>query len=88
VSCGEDHCITCSDAAVPMTIRRVEADGLAECVDPDGGACEVDLALVDDGVGAGDTVLVHAGVALAADGRPDGAAPISGGGMPGGGDLL
>jgi hydrogenase maturation factor len=87
VSCGEDHCITCSDAAVPMTIRRVEADGLAECVDPDGGACEVDLALVDD-VGAGDTVLVHAGVALAAHGRPDGAASDLAGGMPRGGDLL
>jgi hydrogenase maturation factor len=63
VSCDEDHCITCSDAAVPMTIRRLEADGLAECVDASGAACAVDLALVD-GVSAGDTVLVHAGVAL------------------------
>jgi hypothetical protein len=87
VSCDEGHCITCSDAAVPMRIRRVEANGLAECVDPEGAACAVDLALVD-GVGAGDTVLVHAGVAIAADGRPDGADPISRGRMPRGGDLL
>jgi hydrogenase maturation factor len=65
VSCADDHCITCSDAATPMRIQRLDTgSGLAECVDPDGGACEVDLALVD-GVGAGDTVLVHAGVALA-----------------------
>jgi hydrogenase expression/formation protein HypC len=67
VSCDDGHCITCSDAAVPMTIRRVEPHGLAECVDLDGAACEVDLALVD-GVAAGDTVLVHAGVALAVGG--------------------
>jgi hydrogenase expression/formation protein HypC len=86
VSCDEGHCITCSDAAVPMTIRRVEADGLAECVDPDGAVREVDLALLD-GVGAGHTVLVHAGVALAAHGRPDGAVAISWGRMPRGGDL-
>ena len=65
---SEDHCITCSDAATPMRIRRLDAEsGLAECVAADGAACEVDLALVD-GVGAGDTVLVHAGVALAVGG--------------------
>jgi hydrogenase maturation factor len=72
MGCSEDHCITCSDAAVPMRVRRVDrASGLAECVGDDGVAGEVDLTLVD-GAGEGDTVLVHAGVALA-HGRPDGA---------------
>ena len=61
----EGHCITCSDAATPMRVRRRdEASGLAECVDASGAACEVDLTLLDD-VCDGDTVLVHAGVALA-----------------------
>ena len=62
MSCDDGHCITCSDAAVPMTIRRVEPHGLAECVDLDGAACEVDVTLVDAAPGAG--VLVHAGVAI------------------------
>jgi len=81
MGCSEDHCITCSDAAVPMRVRRLDAaSGLAQCVGDDGEASEVDLALVS--AGEGDTVLVHAGVALALD-RPDG----SRGGMPRGGDL-
>ncbi len=62
---SEGHCITCSDAATPMRVRRLDAaSGLAECVDAGGAASEVDLALLD-GVGDGDTVLVHAGVAIA-----------------------
>jgi hypothetical protein len=82
MGCSEDHCITCSDAAVPMRVRRLDGS-LAECVGDDGVASEVDLTLVD--AGEGDTVLVHAGVALAL-GRPDGAVPISRGPMPRGGN--
>ena len=53
------HCVTCSDEGVEMRVREVR-DGLAVC---DDGA-EVTTDLVGP-VAPGDTVLVHAGVALA-----------------------
>jgi hydrogenase maturation factor len=59
VSCGEDHCVTCSDAATPLRVIEVRADGLALCDD----GSEVMLDLVGP-VDVGDLVLVHAGVAL------------------------
>lgn len=61
------HCITCSDEGVPMHVVEVDADGIALCADPElaqGGtpiAVMVDLV---EGVAVGDTLLVHAGVAL------------------------
>jgi hydrogenase expression/formation protein HypC len=55
-------CITCSDAAVPVTVTALLPDGLAE-VDTGAGTEEVSVALVDAAVG--DTVLVHAGEAIA-----------------------
>jgi len=65
--CRDDVCITCSDQVVPMTVLRLLDDGLAVvCA---GMACassveeEISVALVE--VGAGDTVLVHAGEAIA-----------------------
>jgi len=61
VTCSDEHCVTCGDIAVPMTVVRVD-DGLATCEAP--GECEVvETALVGD-VTPGDQVLVHAGVAL------------------------
>jgi len=61
----DTHCITCSDEGVPMTVRRVDADrGLALCEDADGRRSSVEIALVEP-VAAGDTVLVHAGTAIA-----------------------
>ena len=61
--CG-DHCITCSDEGIPMRVERVDdARGLALCAAEDGSKSTVEIALVD--VGPGDSVLVHAGVALA-----------------------
>ena len=62
--CGDDTCITCSDAAEPMTV--VSVDGRDALCRPEGGAGEsvVDVALVEP-VAAGDVLLVHAGVALA-----------------------
>ena len=33
MSCDEDHCITCSDEAVAMSVREVRADGIAVCDD-------------------------------------------------------
>jgi hydrogenase expression/formation protein HypC len=65
-ACHAGRCVTCADEAVPMRVLRVDAAReLALCAEPDGGARRtVDLGLV--GVGAaGDTLLVHAGVAIA-----------------------
>ena len=62
-ACG-DHCITCSDEGVPMQVERIDDDrGLALCAAEDGSKSTVEIALVEP-VAPGDTVLVHAGVAL------------------------
>jgi len=60
--CHDEVCITCSDAAVPVTVLRLLADGLAT-VDTGQGTEEVSVALVT--VQVGDTILVHAGEAIA-----------------------
>jgi hydrogenase expression/formation protein HypC len=60
--CHDDVCITCSDSAAPVTILRLLDDGLA-VVDTPSGEEEVSVALVS--AMAGDTVLVHAGEAIA-----------------------
>ncbi len=60
--CYGDTCITCSDEAVQVVVVELLADGLAR-VDTSSGVEEVSIALVDAGVG--DTVLVHAGEAIA-----------------------
>jgi hydrogenase assembly chaperone HypC/HupF len=62
--CTSDHCITCGDDGVPMRVLRIDAErGLALCVDDDGDKSTVEIALVEP-VALGDSVLVHAGVAL------------------------
>jgi hydrogenase expression/formation protein HypC len=64
MSCGSDHCITCGDDGVPMRVLQIDAArGLALCEDERGARSSVEIALVDAEVG--DTVLVHAGTALA-----------------------
>jgi hydrogenase expression/formation protein HypC len=60
--CHDEVCITCSDTAVAVTIARLLPHGLA-IVDTGTGQEEVSVALVNAGVG--DTVLVHAGEAIA-----------------------
>ena len=60
--CHEDVCVTCSDSAVPVTIVRLLGDGLA-VVDTGSGEEEVSVAFVP--AAPGDTVLVHAGEAIA-----------------------
>ncbi|HEX5117767.1 MAG TPA: HypC/HybG/HupF family hydrogenase formation chaperone [Pseudonocardiaceae bacterium] len=60
--CHDDVCVTCSDQAVPVTVTRLLDDGLA-LVHTESGAEEVSVALVSASVG--DTVLVHAGEAIA-----------------------
>ena len=62
--CTSEHCITCGDDGVPMRVLRIDAErGLALCVDDDGDKSTVEIALVEP-VAPGDSVLVHAGVAL------------------------
>ena len=60
--CHDDVCVTCSDSAVPVTIVRLLEDGLA-VVDTGSGEEEVSVAFVP--ARAGDTILVHAGEAIA-----------------------
>jgi hydrogenase expression/formation protein HypC len=60
--CTDEVCITCSDAAVAVTILEVRADRLALVETGAGPPEEVSIALVEAGVG--DVVLVHAGEAI------------------------
>ncbi|MPZ00976.1 MAG: hydrogenase assembly protein HupF [Actinophytocola sp.] len=60
--CHDGVCITCSDTAVEVTIVAVHELAMAT-VDTGQGKEEVSIALVDAGVG--DTILVHAGEAIA-----------------------
>jgi len=63
-ACGSEHCITCGDDGVPMTVVAVdEPRGLALCAGEDGERATIEIALVAP-VTAGDRLLVHAGVAL------------------------
>jgi hydrogenase expression/formation protein HypC len=60
--CHDDVCITCSDQAVAVRVLRLLADDLA-VVDTGSGQEEVSVALIRASVG--DTILVHAGEAIA-----------------------
>jgi hydrogenase expression/formation protein HypC len=58
------HCVTCGDDGAPMRVVRVDAArALALCEDEAGARRSVEIALVD--AAPGDTLLVHAGTALA-----------------------
>jgi hydrogenase expression/formation protein HypC len=65
--CHGDVCITCSDTAVQVTVVRLLDDELA-IVETPAGEEEVSVALVQAQVG--DTILVHAGEAIALVGDP------------------
>ena len=60
--CHDEVCITCGDTAVPVRILRLLEDEMA-VVDTGSGSEEVSVALVS--AAAGDTILVHAGEAIA-----------------------
>jgi hydrogenase maturation factor len=60
--CEHGVCITCGDVAVEMRVVRLDGD-LAVCEASDGDVRTVEVALLDD-VTEGDTLLVHADVAL------------------------
>lgn len=61
--CTGDVCITCSDQAVPVLVLELRPDDLALVRTAAGTDEEVSVALVE--AAEGDTVLVHAGEALA-----------------------
>jgi hydrogenase expression/formation protein HypC len=65
--CPGEACITCSDAAVAVTVRELLAGGFA-AVDTGAGQEIVSVALVQAHVG--DVVLVHAGEAIAVQQAP------------------
>jgi hydrogenase maturation factor len=60
--CTGDHCVTCSDEAIPVRVVRLRDGDLADVDVGDGRTEEVSVALVDAAVG--DTVLVHAKEAI------------------------
>jgi hydrogenase maturation factor len=65
LSCDTDHCITCADDGIPMTVGRIDPErGLALCAGQDGSRHTVEIALVEP-VTVGETLLVHAGTAIA-----------------------
>ncbi|MGA3184744.1 MAG: HypC/HybG/HupF family hydrogenase formation chaperone [Candidatus Dormibacteria bacterium] len=61
-TCHEEVCITCSDQAVPRRVIELGELGTA-LVGTEAFSEEISVALVD--AGPGDTVLVHAGEAIA-----------------------
>ncbi|MGZ4481293.1 MAG: HypC/HybG/HupF family hydrogenase formation chaperone [Gaiellales bacterium] len=64
-TCAADHCITCGDDGVPMTVLKLDAArGLALCAGEDGTRSSVETALVEP-VAIGQQLLVHAGTAIA-----------------------
>lgn len=65
-ACTSDHCITCGDVAVEVRVVRLLSGALAD-VDTGQGTERVSVALVSAVVG--DTILVHAGEAIAVVGR-------------------
>ena len=60
--CSTDTCVTCSDTAVAVRVVALLDDDLA-VVDTGAGTEEVSVGLVSAVVG--DTILVHAGEAIA-----------------------
>lgn len=60
--CSGEHCVTCGDVAVEVTVVELLDDAMA-LADTGSGLETVSVALVSAGVG--DTILVHAGEAIA-----------------------
>jgi len=59
------HCVTCGDDGIPERVVAIdEPRGLALCEREDGAHESVEIMLVAP-VAVGDTILVHAGTALA-----------------------
>ena len=64
MSCADGHCVTCADEGIPMRVLRLDdARGLALGEPAEGARTTVETDLVAP-LAVGDTVLVHAAVAL------------------------
>jgi hydrogenase assembly chaperone HypC/HupF len=59
----DEHCITCGDVAVEMTVLRVDDERALALCEMGGEKETVETGLVGP-VAPGDAVLVHAGTAL------------------------
>jgi hydrogenase expression/formation protein HypC len=70
----DERCITCGDVAVPLEVVALEGDGLALCRDERDRSERVEISLAGD-VREGDTLLVHAGTAIAKLTSGSGSAP-------------
>jgi hydrogenase expression/formation protein HypC len=66
MSCHDETCVTCSDTAVEVRVVRLLPGDMA-VVDTGAGQEQVSVALVT--ASAGDTILVHAGEAIASLGN-------------------
>lgn len=84
---AEGDCITCGDVAVPLTVVSAAAGGADAVCRDDGGRAETVATDFVGPVGAGDRLLVHAGVAIeviaragAAASAPDAPHPAADGG--------
>jgi hydrogenase expression/formation protein HypC len=71
-ACAGDHCVTCGDVAAEVKVVRLLADGMA-VVDTGQGTEHVSVALVSAALG--DTILVHAGEAIAVTRAIPGSSP-------------
>ncbi len=67
-ACPDGTCVTCSDSAVRVTVTRLLPDAMAVVDTGSGQPEEVSIALVT--AQPGDTILVHAGEAIALLPRP------------------
>lgn len=63
-ACGDEHCLTCGDIALPATVRFVRMEDASATVLIGEDLTEVDITLAGD-VQPGDILLVHAGIAIA-----------------------
>ena len=61
--CTDEVCITCSDQMLRMVVESVDDDRMVARGVIDGEPAEVGIELID-GVGPGDVLLCHGGVAL------------------------
>ena len=64
MSCAGEHCVTCSDEGIEMRVLEAREDGTALCAGEDGAPADVLTDLVGS-VRPGNSVLVHAGAAIA-----------------------
>jgi hydrogenase assembly chaperone HypC/HupF len=62
--CTEEHCLTCSDAMLPVRVLSLHKETGMALVEFEGQQEEIDVSLVEQ-VAPGTFLLVHGGVALA-----------------------